>query len=40
VYSRVNIPELGENVILTTDCPVDFGIGFQPKTGDVSMVMS
>ena len=37
--TRQTFPEIGEIVVLDTDCPTDFGYTFQPTTGDVSLLL-
>ena len=38
-HSRDVSQDLGEQVVLVTDCPVDFGILFRPGTGEVFHLM-
>lgn len=39
-HSRLNDPDVGLEVILWTDCPVDFAITFRPNSGEVFMLVS
>ena len=37
---RQTVPQIGEIVVLHTDCPADFAITFRPASGDVAMLVS
>ena len=39
-HSRLVEPETGTEVFLHADCPTDFAVGFQPATGEVSIVVN
>ena len=39
-HARVPLPDFGEAIVLSTDCPADFGITFRPATGEVAMLVS
>lgn len=39
-HSRVMSPDVGETIVLSTDCPVDFGITYRPATGEIFALVS